>query len=72
MVGVLFMASLFAIVILYELITGEAMPSKFGGWVITRENDPQGYWFSVLLPVVIILLIVGSYVIHHTAGFVMK
>jgi hypothetical protein len=68
MVGVLFIASLFGIIVLYELITGESMFSKYGGWVTTRENDPQGYWFSVLLPVVIILVLNGSYILHHTAG----
>jgi hypothetical protein len=63
--GVLILVLLLLGICLYELVTGESMPSRFGGWVTTRENDPRGYWTSLVLMAAGMLFLVGRLAMQH-------
>lgn len=55
----LFLVGLLFSVILYELFTGESMPSRFGGWVGTRERSPRSYWAFLWLKVALLVFLVA-------------
>jgi hypothetical protein len=51
-VSLLFFAFLIMLIALHELISGESMPSRWGGWVTTRQRTPAQYWFGFLIKLV--------------------
>ena len=55
----LFLVGLLIGVILYELFTGEGMPSRFGGWVGTKERSPGSYWTFVWLKIALLVFLVA-------------
>ncbi len=64
----LFFAALIGVVILYELLSGELVTYRWGGWVYTREKEPTLYWVEVLFKVAALLAILGHVAYRYYWG----